>query len=232
MIIYLLSRSWIPLFFSVLRYTSLHAQQGPTKGWKHRMIPTAFTFQGFVMVGLVISVFFAWSAYGSDAACNSYRVLSFFHPFPATVTVQAVAMAGLGALPVACVLVVSSGVPLRAPRILVESIPGSAAVLAVLMSLWIANVELLRIHNKPQSGEEAWVSFGQVSRVHPCRMPWVSDGSLATCRSYRFSRLSGPYRRCMPPCGRSWFIRPVLSRRMHRLSLPYVNSCSACDLLR
>jgi hypothetical protein len=215
MIVYLLSGSWIPLFFSVLRHTSLHAKQGPAKGWKHKMIPTAFTFQGFVMVGLVISVFYAWSAYGSDAACNSYRVLSFLHPFPVTATVQAVAMAGFGALPVACVLVVSSGVPLRAPRVLIESMLGSAAALAVLMSLWIANVELLRIYNKPQSGEEAWVSFGQVSRVHTCRMSWVVDKSLAARRSYRSSRLSGLYRRCMLPCGRSWLIRPALGRRMH-----------------
>jgi hypothetical protein len=231
MIIYLLSGSWIPLFFSVLRYTSLHAQQGPTKGWKHRMIPTAFTFQGFVMVGLVISVFYAWSAYGSDAACNNYRVLSFFHPFPVAAPVQAVAMAGFGALPVACVLVVSSGVPLRAPRMLVESMPGSAAVLAVLMSLWIANVELLRIYNKPQSGEEAWVSFGQVSRIHACRMSWLLMDLIAR-RSYQFSRLSGLYRRCMLPCGRSWLIRLALGRRMHQLSLPCVTSCSAGELFR
>jgi hypothetical protein len=160
MIIYLLSGSWIPLLLSVLRYTSLHPQHGPTARWKDKAIPLAFTFQGFVLCGLVVSVLYSGSTYGSDAACNDHRILAFFHPYPATMTTRALAMVGFGALPVGCVLAVMSGDVIHAPRAFIESVPGSIATLVVLMSLWITNVELLRIYNNPQSGEESWISFG------------------------------------------------------------------------
>jgi hypothetical protein len=44
----------------------------------------------------------------------------------------------------------------------------TCALLGFMMALWITNVELLRIYNKPQIGEQSWVSFGQVvySRFH------------------------------------------------------------------
>jgi hypothetical protein len=163
MIIYLLSGSWIPLFLSMLRYNAFHARPDSAKDWKYGVISAAFTLQAFVLFGLVLLVLYSAPSYGSDAACNEYRALALFHPFKMTKSVRAVVMIAFGMVLLTAILSVTASPMILISGVIFNSVLNSIVIVVVLMSLWIANVELLREYNKPRTGEESWVSLGQVS---------------------------------------------------------------------
>jgi hypothetical protein len=162
MIIYLLSGSWIPLFLSMLRYNAFHARPNSAKDWKYGVISAAFTLQAFVLFGLVLLVLYSAPSYGSDAACNEYRALALFHPFKVTKSVRAVVMIACGMVLLTAVLSVTARPMSHIAGVMFNSFLNSVVIVVVLMSLWIANVELLRKYNNAQAGEESWVSLGQV----------------------------------------------------------------------
>jgi hypothetical protein len=163
MVLYLLAGSWIPLFLSIDRYAFLQTQDGYQKGYKHTIIFPAAVAQAFVLCGLVFSVFYSEPTYGSDADCNTHRVLALFHVFAITAHSRITAMLTFTAVPLSISLFIARRPSLYVSRVLIKSCLGSIVMLVTLMSLWITNVELLRIYNRPQASEESWVSFGQVS---------------------------------------------------------------------
>jgi hypothetical protein len=162
LIIYLLSGSWVPLLVSITRYTSLCRQSEFIRSWKYGFVYPAFTFQSFIICGLVLSVLYSGPHFGSDATCNDHRMLVIFYPFRLTTTVRVTAMALLGLVPLGLSVFVTSQPSLPHPVFLNRNIYGTCTLLFLMISLWITNVELLRIYNRPQSGEQSWVAFGQV----------------------------------------------------------------------
>jgi hypothetical protein len=158
-VIYLLSGSWLPMLLSVARYTSFCNTPRFVGSWKRSSIYSTFTFQAFVLCGFVFSVLHSWPTYGFDAICNDHRVLALFRPFELTTTVRMSAMALLGLIPLGLSIFITSR-----PALPYRKMPTYwiCALLGLMMALWITNVELLRIYNKPQIGEQSWVSFGQV----------------------------------------------------------------------
>jgi hypothetical protein len=150
------------MLISIARYTSLRCQPGFTRSWKCGFVYPAFTFQAFILCGLVLSVLYSGPHFGSDAACNDHRVLVIFRPFQMTTTVRVTAIALLGLLSLGLSVFVTSQPSLPHPKFLNRNVYGTCALVGLIVLLWITNIELLRIYNQPQSGEQSWVAFGQV----------------------------------------------------------------------